>query len=118
MNQRAADAFLQLAVQYTSEVEAINRAERERSSRAPPLQRVRTLANPEDSSTTTARSVRPDKTAKDNAIAELTKTSRDLKAEINTHGQMMNKLCAERDAQFKDMAETLRRAVSCLSEIQ
>ena len=111
-------ASLQRAVQDAIELEAINRAERERSSRAPPLQRVRTLASPEDSLTTTARSVRPDKAAEDNAIAELTKSLKDLKTEMNTHGQKMNKLCTERDAQSKDMAETLRRAVSCLSEIQ
>ena len=36
---------------------------------------------------------------------------------MNTNGQRMNKLCAERDAQSKDMTETLRRAVSCFSEI-
>ena len=58
-------ASIQRAVQDAIELEAMNRAERERSSLTPPLQLVRTLGNPEDSSTTTAHSMRPDKTAED-----------------------------------------------------
>ena len=111
---------LQRALKDTIELEAINRAERERAaSRNLSLpQRARAIAGPDDLPQDKIRGNRCDRQGDTNSIAELTKSIAGLTEGLSSQAKALEELRARNDSQTKSITDKLNTAMACMGEYQ